>query len=403
MKILIVAMSNSIHTAKWIEKIVDKGWDIHLLPSIDIGKLHPLIKGIVVHHSIYSRDNNLNEDVQLKGLSVWNKSFATFLRILINKFFPRYQVHRLKRLIDKIKPDIIHSMETQHAGYLVYETRKLISGDFPKWLLTIWGSDLFLFGKLNEHKDKVKKVVLEADYFSCECQRDVRIVKEYGYTGRIFPPFPITAGFDFQHLAKLRQNGSASNRRVIMLKGYQGWAGRAFVGLRALERCADLLGEYELVIYSADKDVSIAAELLTEKKGLSVSILESEQTSHDEILSYHGKARISIGLSISDGISTSLLEALAMGSFPIQSWTSCAEEWIVDGKTGILVHPEDPDEVEKALRLVLLDDNLVDNAATVNQKLAQDQLGYEKIEQMIVEQYKSINNPENGDSSSSKR
>jgi glycosyltransferase involved in cell wall biosynthesis len=164
-----------------------------------------------------------------------------------------------------------------------------------------------------------------------------------------------------------------------------------------------LLGEYELVIYSADKDVSIAAELLTEKKGLSVSILESEQTSHDEILSYHGKARISIGLSISDGISTSLLEALAMGSFPIQSWTSCAEEWIVDGKTGILVHPEDPDEVEKALRLVLLDDNLVDNAATVNQKLAQDQLGYEKIEQMIVEQYKSINNPENGDSSSSKR
>ena len=43
------------------------------------------------------------------------------------------------------------------------------------------------------------------------------------------------------------------------------------------------------------------------------------------------KSRIYIGCSISDGISTSFLEALANGAFPIQTNTSCANEWISKG------------------------------------------------------------------------
>ncbi|MBW1897870.1 MAG: glycosyl transferase family 1, partial [Deltaproteobacteria bacterium] len=103
-----------------------------------------------------------------------------------------------------------------------------------------------------------------------------------------------------------------------MLKGYQGWAGRALVGLRALERCADILAGYEIVIYSASKEVLIAAELFSKSTGVQTTIIP-EGTPHHEVLKLHGKARISIGLSISDAISTSLLEAVVMGSFPIQS------------------------------------------------------------------------------------
>ena len=69
---------------------------------------------------------------------------------------------------------------------------------------------------------------------------------------------------------------------------------------------------------------------------------------------------------MSDGISTSFLEAMVMGSFPVQSWTSCAGEWIVDGKSGILVPPDDPAPVAAALRRALTDDRLVDAAAERN-------------------------------------
>jgi hypothetical protein len=56
-------------------------------------------------------------------------------------------------------------------------------------------------------------------------------------------------------------------------------------------------------------------------------------------LSYLSKARIYIGASKSDGISTSFLEALCLGAYPIQSNTSCANEWINLGFSGSIIEP----------------------------------------------------------------
>ena len=36
-----------------------------------------------------------------------------------------------------------------------------------------------------------------------------------------------------------------------------------------------------------------------------------------------------------------------MGSFPIQSDTACADEWIEDGVSGLIVPPEDPDSLRR--------------------------------------------------------
>jgi len=32
MRILFVGLSQSIHTARWIDQITDQGWDLHLYP-----------------------------------------------------------------------------------------------------------------------------------------------------------------------------------------------------------------------------------------------------------------------------------------------------------------------------------------------------------------------------------
>jgi hypothetical protein len=58
MKLLIVAMSESIHTARWLSQLSDQGWDIHLFPSIDCGIVHPEILNITVHHSVYIKQKN---------------------------------------------------------------------------------------------------------------------------------------------------------------------------------------------------------------------------------------------------------------------------------------------------------------------------------------------------------
>jgi glycosyltransferase involved in cell wall biosynthesis len=135
--------------------------------------------------------------------------------------------------------------------------------------------------------------------------------------------------------------------------------------------------------------VVIAAELFSDETGIPVRII-SKNTPHLEMLSLHAQARLSIGLSISDAISTSFLEALVMGSFPIQSCTACADEWIEHGVSGMIVPPEDPDIIEMAIRMTLSDDNLVNTAAKINWQIAQERLEGDALKQKTSDMYFKI-------------
>lgn len=402
MKILFVAMSDSIHTARWINQIADQGWDIHLFPSME-ANVHPALSHITLHEIKYlrqgpfTRNTETDNNIRIGGARKWslprgadlaNRAWR-FWKKLSSKSSVPDRTDQLFNLIHILQPDIIHSLEIQHAGYLVLEAKKSLGGKFPPWIVTNWGSDIYLFGRLEEHAPKIREVLSNCDYYSCECKRDVSLAKAYGFTGTVLPVFPNAGGFDLKEVELLRQTGLVSERRLIMLKGYQTWAGRALVGLRAIERCSDLLKEYELAVYCPSEDVKIAVQLFFQNTGIKIALIPFG-TPHNEIMRLHGKARISIGLSISDAISTSLLEALVMNSFPIQSWTACADEWIEDGKNGILVPPEDPEIIENALRKALLDDDLVNSAAKYNEQLAQVCLSTEHLKSKAVEIYKKV-------------
>ena len=135
--------------------------------------------------------------------------------------------------------------------------------------------------------------------------------------------------------------------------------------------------------------MALAAELFRARTGVETIILP-QGTPHREMLKAHGQARISIGLSISDAISTSFLEAMTMGSFPIQSDTSCANEWAEHGRTAFFVSPEDPEVVEAAIRRALTDDALVDSAATANWLTAQERLDANLIRPAVIEMYRRV-------------
>ena len=79
-----------------------------------------------------------------------------------------------------------------------------------------------------------------------------------------------------------------------------------------------------------------------------------------------------------------------MGAFPVQSCTACADEWIEDGKSGIIVKPEDPDGIAEAIRRALSDDALVNQAAEINAKTARERLDYFIVKQQAVKMYRDI-------------
>ncbi len=386
MKILFIAMSDSVHASRWISQISDRGWEIHLFPSIDTGSEHPDIQDVTIYHSFYAGARN---SVHRKGVDVYFKLFARLMRKMMELLSPRFRARQLGEVIIKIKPDIVHSMEIQHAGYLTLEAKKDFTSAFPPWIATNWGSDIYYFARLAEHEPKIREVLSSCDYYSCECRRDVRLAQDYGLKGKPLPVFPNSGGFDLGRTGRLKQGGKTSARRLIMLKGYQGWAGRALVGLKALELCADVLKGYTVVVYLGfSSEVKSAAKRFSRFTGITVEMLPL--IPHEEILRYHGRSRVSIGLSISDAVSTSFLEALVMGSFPIQSRTACADEWIIDGRTGILVPPEEPVVIEKAIRRALTDDALVNLAAEENWRTAQARLDHSLVKQQTINFYKIV-------------
>jgi|GEM_PF-281538 len=405
MKILVVAMINSIHTVRNLSQISDQGWDIHLFPSIPVlGRIYEF-PGTKVHWSPGSRQQTskppskeflptlwrqikrvLNINFKFPSPRLWNK--MVFYRA--SSF--EYQVLDLIKTINKVKPDIIHSMEFQAAGYLVLEAKKKFNGKFPTWIATNWGSDIYFFGQLKEHQPRIKEILKECDYYASECNRDVCLAKNLGLKGQPLPVLPNGGGYELEKFSEWRQT-PPSKRKTILLKGYQNIFGRALVGVKALELCADALKGYKVVIYSVEGSppVSAAAEIFNQKTKIPVEFIP-ERTPHEELMKIRGEARLHIGLSASDAISTSFLECLIMGCFPIQSDTSCGNEWAEHGKSAFFVPAEDPQEIAKFIRQALRDDKLVDKAAEINWQTAQARLPQGLLKRQTIAFYEAIKN-----------
>jgi glycosyltransferase involved in cell wall biosynthesis len=383
-----VAIPDSVHTARWLSLVSGQGWDIHLF-SVRDKVAHPDFKNVTIYGLSSYRPKGMDRSVRLRG--IWPLLRGLYsLDWLAERFSPVLPARStsLAWIIRWLKPDIVHSLEFQHAGYLTLEAKLKLKNWFPTWVVTNWGSDIYLFGRLSEHVEKIKSVLSACDYYACECQRDVELARAFGFKGEIFAVLPIAGGYDIARARQLRQPGSTSARRLIALKGYQGWAGRALVGLRAIELSADLLKGYRVAIYLASPEIKIAAELVAHSTGIPIEIVPPSP--HEDILRLHGRARVSIGLSISDAASTSLLEAMVMGSFPIQSDTSCADEWVQNGETGLLVHPEDPEAVAAAIRRAVTDDDLVDRAAEPNARVAAERLERSVIQPQVIAMYEKV-------------
>lgn len=396
MKILFVAMPDSIHTVRWISQLTTY-YEVHLFGSYD-AQPHAEMPSLIFHQH-FKKLKYFSPNIQHRA--IYTASGTNLLSKIIRRLQWSYTSYlkseslsienSLIKVIEQIKPDIIHSLETQIAGYLTLEAKKKMGKSFPTWVHSNWGNDIYLFARLKAHQERVKEVLANCDFHLCECNRDVKLAKSYGLKGLSLPLLLTTSGgLKIDEITSFRRADNTSQRRIILLKGYNTWAGRGMVGLRALERCADLLKEYQVLVYSNDTiDMRIATELFAQNTGINVGLLPKDM-SHKDMLAWHGKARISIGLSISDGVPNAMLEAMALGSFPIQSNTSCAEDWITDGETGLLVPPEDVEVIEQAIRKALIDDELVDTAAEKNYQTVLDRLEYSKVQQKTIQMYEDI-------------
>jgi hypothetical protein len=96
-------------------------------------------------------------------------------------------------------------------------------------------------------------------------------------------------------------------------------------------------------------------------------------------------SQIYIGASVSDGISTSFLEALVLGAYPIQTNTSCGNEWVEKGFHAHLVEPSQNAIFEALMSIDGLSD--LDFMRLNNKELSYKLLKFESIKRESIKFY----------------
>lgn len=363
-KILILGMADSVHLANWLENMSSIEAEVILVSSSPHRNIHPQISKML--------DSPVDQKLKLR-MPRWSRRFGLALWAIDRIFGERVRGRLVRRLIESERPKLIHAVEFQHAGYILL--RALKEYPFKKSFSIVvsnYGSDIYWFQKYPRHKARILSLLSNTDVYTSECTRDIALAENLGLTsGSVL--IPNTGGIDYPAIKEYTTKELCSARKLVVIKGYQGKFGRAVSGVLALWREREALKGFTVVSFSTNLVTALALLVFRHFSGLKVTIHLKGRLSHKEVLGLMSRARVYIGLSRSDGISTSLLEAMAMGAFPIQTGTSCANEWIAHGETGAIVGLEGSSNLRYWIKAAVQNASLVDsaqkgNASTISER-----------------------------------
>jgi len=376
MKILFVSMQ-SIHDVRWIENLKDTEHELYWFDVMGRGTFKTSMK--------------------IKQFTDWKKRKIPyvkgefFLKRKFPKFYQKIQPYlevtaneELERIILEIQPNLVHSFEMHSCSYPILETMQKYSN--LNWLYSCWGSDLYKYKEISHYLPKIKSMLSRIDFLHTDCVRDYEIAKELGFKGVHSGVLPGGGGFKLD----LFQDYFLpfDTRKIILVKGYQHHVGRGLQIVKALEQLPNLFPQYQVVVFGAHGEVQQYVKL----KKLPYKCYDRHGLSHEEIIRLMGSSIIYIGNSISDGMPNTLLEAIIMGAFPIQSNPGgVTAEIIKNNENGLLINnPESVKEIKELLEGLMEKPEVLEKALFYNQKKLKPLFEYNNIRQKIVTLYQKI-------------
>lgn len=372
MKILFVSMP-SVHVIRWIENLKDTSHELFWFDVLDRGRLDTL-------DSVTQVVNWKKRKVKyIKGEYFLSKKFPK----VYEKVHPYLEVTAndgLKRVILDIKPDVVHSFEMQGCSYPIFKVMQECSN--IKWLYSCWGNDLYYYQQFPIHLKKIKLLLSRVNYLHTDCKRDFELAKQLGFQGKHVGVIPGGTGYKLQDLEIYKL--PLEDRKIILVKGYEHHLGRGLNIIMALEALKNQIENYEVVVFGAHTKVIDYIN----SHNLNFTVFDRHGLSHDELLKIMGKSLIYIGNSISDGMPNTLLEAIVMGIFPIQSNPGgVTGEIIENGKNGFLIQdPNNIKEIQQHIEESLKDNERLRNAQSINHTISR-QLDYFLNQKKVVELY----------------
>jgi hypothetical protein len=362
-------MLDSIHLSRWLSQFEDQSIVFTIYPSTKFRSVHPDLLRLV--------NSNKNYHFTRKRLI----SLFGYSEFFLNKFLSRISKRfssekRLAKLIQRHKFDYIHALEIQGAGYLLLDSQFKNSTETQKVIITNWGSDIYYFGNNLADKVRIQKVLKLADYYSAECHRDYELALKNGFSGKFLPINPNAGGF--KEVVFKRNIRTSNDRSQIIAKCYGGRFGLGKFIIGAIDQYFSINKSDSVFFYSVTSELELTLDLLALKYPNRVSFSTvRNKLSVSDMYEKFANSRIYIGASKSDGISTSFLEALVFGAYPIQTNTSCGNEWVEKGFRAHLVEPNQNAILEALISIN--NQNSLDEMRLINKELAAKFLDFETI------------------------
>ncbi len=309
----------------------------------------------------------------------------------IYRFIQHFNERKLtpvfQNYLDQIQPDIVHSFEMKLAGLPIFPVMK--NNNIP-WIYSSWGSDVFYYKELGVSTEEVTACLKRVNYLITDCKRDFNLLHQLGYANTFLGVFPGNGGISLIDYAIQPY----TQRKNIIIKGYEDGVGKALAVLKAFQyNLWPFMSTYKIVVFSADKEVIDfikSSRFYDEFPPLIFP--RNEFIPNETLLKIMNDSVIYIGNSISDGMPNSLLEAMGMGAFPIQSNPGgVTEEVITHGKNGFIISDcLDSEAISKLILAALQNETLRQIAQEYNTRFILENYERNQLKNKIVDVYQSI-------------
>jgi glycosyltransferase involved in cell wall biosynthesis len=267
---------------------------------------------------------------------------------------------RARRLIKKLKPDIVHAHYVTSAGLTA-----MVCGFHPT-IVTVHGSDL-----TTRIKSRIWRLLLKKIFGFSDCintvSKDLQdMVLSLGFSTDKIETFTlgIDAGkFAFIPGRKISQSGVLKlicTRRLEPVFDH-----RTIILALALLKEKGL--KFRMTIIG---DGSLLDELKQQVKDadLDGSVDFLGRVRNDDLPEMLGRHDVYLSASLWDGASLSLLEAMATGLYPVVSDIKANSAWLRDNVDGLLHKVGDAEDLAKKILQLRENPQLLTNAAEGNRK-----------------------------------
>ena len=366
MRLCYLADAESIHTQRWLSYFADKGHEVHLLSLNSFGDYN--IENVDLH--------------PLKRLRPQIRDISFPINLLSDTI-------QVRKVIKKIKPDIVHAHFVANYGVL-----GALSGFHP-FVVSAWGSDVLIAPKNSRIiKNLVKFTLKKADLVTCDGENSIDALIKLGE--KLQKIKIILLGVDTKEFNPNQRDKKVREElkifdppTVISVRNFDEVYDVESL-IKAIPLVLKQVPNAKFIIGGSGSQESYLKEL-AKSLGVWNSVRFTGWLPRNEFVKCLASADIYVSTSLSDGgIAVSTSEAMACGLPVVVTNSGDNRKWIREGENGFVVPIRDPDTLAEKIIYLLENEDVRKRFGNINRRIIKEKVDYEKNMKKMEELYKSV-------------